>query len=267
MAENSWKTLSKGHDPRLVLALDFSNTGRLQAGFHDLVPRLDPPVTVWEALPPAPRQVASTGYVDWWLADVRGSNQTVHAVLGYCAGAVFAAEMAERIATWQDAPLLILLDPELPNALGLYRDFHTVGDAMASVLSQDELREFHEAGRRVQEKFGDEDLGSVGSALGEVFTATIATAAERLGLDDEIRDELAGVFGSLVEYLVAATRFDPRPIWARSIAIRSVKPGDGAPIRHPVEHEIRIVVEHHHLLRHDPTARAVSNLLAGCAAQ
>lgn len=265
MTGNSWKILSRGGDAGLVLAVDFSNTGRPLAGFHDLAPRLDPPVTLWETLPPASGQVAPTDYVDWWLTEIRQSGQPVRAVLGYCAGAVLAAQMAERIATWQDEPLLILLDPELPNTLGIYRDFHLVGDALAAVLSPDELREFHEEGRRVQEKYGDEDIRAVGLALGEVFTAAISTSAERLGLDDEIRDELAGVFDSLVAYLVAATQFDPLPVWSRGIVICSHEPGSGAPVRPmmKVGRVVEIEVKHQDLLRHELTARATSDLLAG----
>jgi len=255
---NSWKVLGQGPEQDLVLAVDFSSTGRPIAGFNDLVPRLDPPVTAWETLPPPAGHVDRDGYVDWWLAEVRRSGRPVRAVLGYCAGAVFAAQMAERIADWQEEPLLVLLDPERPNTLGLYRDFHTVGETMASMLSEDELRRYHESASAVREKFGDDDLTAVGTALGEVFTDVMGTVAERLELDDEVREELTGVFGSLVEYLVAADRFDPAEVWARSTAIRSGGPGGGA----AVGHEITVDVEHHDLLRHDPTARAVSELLA-----
>lgn len=256
MSQNAWKILSNGAE--LVLAVDFSNTGRLQAGFHDLVPRLEPAHTVWETLPPA-AGTDSGAYVEWWLGEVRAAGRPVHAVLGYCAGAVFAAEMAERIATWQDAPLLVLLDPELPKTVGLYRDFHTAGDSMTALLSPDELREFHEAGWRVQEKFGDDDITAVGPALGEIFTAAVATAAERLELDDELRDELAGVFGSLIGYLTAAGRFDPREVWARSTAITSAELGSGA----VAGREIQFPVKHDDLLRHDEAARALSELLSG----
>lgn len=259
LAMRAWKILTQSPDPALVLAVDFSTTGRPLAGFNDLGPRLDPPVTLWETLPPAPGEVPTTGYVDFWLAGIRQTGRRVRAVLGYCAGAVLAAQMTERIATWQEEPLLVLLDPERPNTLGLYRDFHAVGDSLVAFMSEEELRGFHAAGRRVQEKYGDDDISSVGSALGEVFTAAMGTAAERLGLDDEIRDELAGVFDSLVGYLVAATRFDPLPSWARSVAIRSREVGGGA----PVGREIKIDVKHHDLLRHDLTARAASDLLAG----
>ena len=258
MANNAWKILGLGPDPGLVLTVDFSNTGRPLAGFRDLMPRLDPPVTAWETLPPTAGQVGTTDYVDWWLAEIRHSGRSVRAVLGYCAGAVFAAEMAEHIAIWQDAPLLVLLDPELPNTPGLCRDFHIAGDAMAAILSPEELREFHNAGLQVQATFGD-NLTVVGAALGEIFTAAIATAAKRLDLDDEIRDELAGVFGSLVGYLEAATHFDPRPIWSKSIVIHSAGLGGAA----RAGHGIMIDVNHRDLLRHDATARALSDVLAG----
>lgn len=263
MAKNSWKILSQGSDRGLVLAVDFSHTGRSQASFRDLVGHLNPRLTVWETLPPTGRHVPPHGYVDWWLGEIRQSDQPVRAVLGYCAGAVLAAQMVERIATWQDEPLLVLLDPELPNTFGLYRDFRTVGDSMAGLLSKEELCEFHQAVQRVQEKYNDDDICRVGLALCEVFSAAIATAAKRLDLDNEIRDELADVFDSLVQYLVAATLFDPLAIWARSPAIRSREP-DGAPLKHGsrVGREITIDVKHHDLLRYGPAAHVVSDLIA-----
>src|ERR671936_774659 len=79
VTENPWRILSHGDDSDLVLAVDFASTGRLQAGFRELVPRLSPPVTVWEALPPAARQVAANGYVEWWLAEIRDRGRAVRA--------------------------------------------------------------------------------------------------------------------------------------------------------------------------------------------
>lgn len=254
----SWKSLTKGDRDELILSVDFSTSGRTQATFADLAARLDPPTaTVWTTLPPtADDAVALDGYVDWWLGNVRQSGRRVTAVLGYCAGAVFAAALAERIGEWQDTPAVVLFDPELPNTVGLYKDFHSAGDSMASLLMPEELEEFHEAGREIERRYAD-DLAAVGPELALIFTRAVGTAAERLELDDDIRDELAGVFGSLVGYLAAASHIDPLPLWTRAIAITSGRPA------YPVGREIRIDVDHDDLLRINGAARALSELLSG----
>lgn len=254
----SWKSLTKGDRDELILSVDFSTSGRTQASFADFAPRLDPPAAAfWTTLPPtADDAVALDGYVDWWLTDVRKSGRRVTAVLGYCAGAVFAAALAERIGAWQDTPALVLFDPELPNTAGLYKDFHAAGDSLASLLMPEELTEFHEAGRQIERRYAD-DLAAVGPELALIFTRAVGTAAERLELDDDIRDDLAGVFGSLVGYLAAASAIDPLPLWARGTAITSGPPS------YPVGREIRFDVDHDDLLRINGVARALSELLSG----
>jgi hypothetical protein len=258
VSPNAWKTLSTGAADELVLAVDFSTSGRAQAAFSDLAPLLDPPATVWTTVPPsADDAVAPAAYTDWWLEGIRASGRRVRAVLGYCAGGVFAAAMAERIATWQEPPHLVLFDPELPNTRDLYRDFHTAGDSMSALLEPEELDDFHEAGRRVEQRSAGGDLAAVGPELAGIFTAALGTAAERLELDDDIRDELAGVFDSLVRYLTAAAGIDPRALWTAATAITSREPAQ------TVGREIRLAVAHDDLLRDPATARTLTELLAG----
>lgn len=262
MAGKSWNVLGRGPGQDLVLAVDFSSTGRPMAGFRDLVPLLDPPLTVWETAAPAGGAVPPAGYVDWWLVEVERSGRPVRAVVGYCAGAVLAAQIAAQIAARHDAPRLVLFDPELPNTAGLHRDFHAAGDSMAAMMAPGELDRYHAAAERVRAEFGDDDVLSVGSALDEVFTATMTGIAERIGLDNEVRDELAGVFGTLVQYLAAAQLFDPHAMWARSTAIRST---GAAAVE--VGGDVVLDVSHDDLLRHTGAARALSDLLGTATAR
>ncbi len=255
MTGKSWHVLAQGPGRDVVLAVDFNSTGRTTAAFRDLVGLLDPPLTVWETAAP-PVTVTPDAYVDWWLAEVRRSGRQVNAVVGYCAGAVLAARIAAELAV----PRLVLFDPELPNSTGLYRDFHAAGDSMAAMMMPGELDRYHAAADRVRAERGD-DLIAVGRELGEVFTATMGGIAERIGLDNEVRDELAGVFGTLVRYLTAATLYDPEPRWARATAIRSA---GGRAV--DVGHDVVLDVGHDDLLRHTGTARALSDLLGTATA-
>ncbi|MEU6070173.1 MULTISPECIES: alpha/beta hydrolase family protein [Streptomyces] len=259
MSRIAWKTLSSGEREGLLLAVDFAAGSRAPAQFADLAPLLEPPLTLWASRPPGPDdQVPPTGnaYLDWWLGEVRASGAPVDAVLGYCAGGVFAAALAERIADWQPAPRLILLDPELPATSGLYDDFHTAGDSLAALLTPAELDAFHARGEALEAQYGDDRLPVAGRELADTFTAAVAAAADRLDLDEDIRDELSGAFVSLVSYLTAATTLSPLPAWSTATALTTTAPDQ------PVGREERIAVAHDDLLRSAETARALQRLLA-----
>ncbi|MGW7385791.1 hypothetical protein [Streptomyces sp. NPDC054794] len=259
MSRIAWKTLSSGESESLLLAVDFAAGSRAPAQFADLAPLLDPPLTLWASRPPGPDdQVPPTGnaYLDWWLGEVRASGAPVEAVLGYCAGGVFAAALAERIADWQPAPRLILLDPELPSTSGLYDDFHTAGDSLGALLTPAELDAFHARGEALKAQYGDDQLPVAGRELADTFTAAVAAAADRLDLDEDIRDELSGAFVSLVSYLTAATTLSPLPAWTTATALTTTAPD------HPIGDEHRVPVAHDDLLRSTATAHALQRLLA-----
>ncbi|MFI5689286.1 hypothetical protein [Streptomyces sp. NPDC051636] len=260
MSRIAWKTLNSGESDRLLLAVDFAAGSRGPAQFADLAPLLDPQHTLWASRPPGPDdQVPPTGnaYLDWWLGEVRASGAPVQAVLGYCAGGVFAAALADRVADWQPAPRLILLDPELPATSGLYEDFHTAGDSLGALLTPAELDAFHARGEALKAQYGDDQLPVVGRELADTFTAAVAAAADRLDLDEDIRDELSGAFVSLVSYLTAATTLSPLPAWSTATAVTTTTPDQ------PVGHDHRVPVAHDDLLRSPATARALEHLLAG----
>lgn len=264
MKKNSWQILRKGGQGGLTLTVDFTSTGRTQACFRDLVPLLSAPGEIWETVAPAAgAEDSMTGadYVERWAKAVRKRERTVDTVIGYCAGAVFAAPLAARLAEFQDtAPQLILLDPELPNIVGLYRDFHAAADALKTILSPDEITKFHADGQAVQERHGFEDLSLIGPALAGIFRDAIDVAGQRLGLDEDVRGELGGSFASFVGYLRAATELDPVPLWAGATAItssHSTQRGAG------FARDIRLDVDHDQMLRHPDVAAAVSELMTG----
>lgn len=264
MASKPWKILGQRQEQEpeqeLTLAVRFSSTARTLAGFADLVPLLDPPLTIWETAMPTAGTVPPDKYVDWWLADVEQTGKPVRAVFGYCAGSVLAAQLAHRLAQRQPAPQLVLFDPELPGTDGLYSDFRTAGDGVAAMMAPGELDRYHAAAQRICAEFADDDVPGVGAALNAVFVATMTGVAQRLGLDDEVRAELSGVFGVLVEYLVAAGLFDPREMWAQAVAIHSA--GGTADVGRGVV----LDVSRDNLLRHIDTARALSGLLGPATA-
>ncbi|MDG4794554.1 thioesterase domain-containing protein [Micromonospora sp. WMMD1082] len=263
MRRSSWQTLRPGDPGALTLTVDFTSTGRTQACFRDLVPHLDVPGDIWETVAPGVREAADMSgddYVDRWADEVVRSGQQAAVVLGYCVGAVFAAPLAQRLAARQaQPPRLVLLDPELPNTLGLYRDFHRVADALATILSEEELAQFHDAGFTVRDTHGYGDISVIGPALADIFRGATTTAAERLGLDDDIRDELTGAFASFVHYLSAAQTIDPRARWAEAVAVVSDR---SVTSDLQVAEEIRVDVDHDELLRHPEVGRAVSEVVA-----
>lgn len=264
MKKGSWQILRKG-DPNgpLTLTVDFTSTGRTQACFRDLVPLITAPGEIWETTSPsggAEDEQTGADYVARWARLVRKRDRVVSTVVGYCAGACFAAPLADALAETQDRPRLILVDPELPNIVGLYRDYHAAADALKTILNEDELAKFHADGEEVREKYGVEDLSLIGPALAGSFREVTELAGERLGLDEDLRAELSDSFASFVGYLRAATQLDPIPGWRTATAISSVH----NTVRDLTFGEsVRLDVDHDQMLRHPDVAKAVSDRMAG----
>ena len=258
----SWKILSEGSRDDLVLAFDFPGVGRTEAGFTDLVSRLDTSeLTVWESITPsgaAAVGMSGDDYVDLWAEEVRAAGRPVRALLGYCVGSVFASAMGARIGQWQEqAPQIIVFDPESPSVPSMYGNFYTSINMVGSALSKEEVETAHQAGLVAANEGGD-DLRTVGTALATIFEATARTAFDRLGLDPQLRDELSQIFGSFTAYLVAAQQIDPVAGLALATAITSSGSSSGAGW---AAREIKFELSHEDLLRNDDVAKAVSEAL------
>ncbi|TDC67109.1 hypothetical protein E1258_01000 [Micromonospora sp. KC207] len=266
----NWNVLAPGEGPapEVVLAVDFFATGRPEAGFTDLAPRLTSGHAIWETVPPpvgTEADMSGTDYARWWLADVEEHRPVVRACFGYCAGSNYAVTLAERIAQWQERPRVVLFDPEAVTPLGMYGQFHKVIGNMSTVLSAEEIATAQKLGWEAQRR--QSDLRLLGQELKGVFRSEAGPAFDRLGIDDTRKDEFAATFGSFLAFLAAAVQIEPAPVWTAATAISSASPNNGlnlvaeADRAGLVADEVRFDLVHADLLRDTGVAKAVDELL------
>ncbi|MFI0742240.1 hypothetical protein ACH4PU_29840 [Streptomyces sp. NPDC021100] len=263
---DAWRTLKNGTDG-VVLAVDYPFTGRPEAGFSDLAPLLDTEYALWESVPPGDGAGgAARDYLDHWYTAAAADGRPVRAVMGFCAGSVYAAALAERLAAERgEAPRIVLFDPEFPDAITVYWQFHKVIDGLAVVLRPDEVTAAQQAGRRVSEK--TDDLRLLRERLLEVFREAAATAFDRAGLDAVRREEFTATVTAFMSYLVAAAGIDARDGWPAATAISSATPTNGLNLLPEerragrVAREIRFDLAHADLLRTAEVGKTVADLI------
>jgi hypothetical protein len=271
VAENSsWRTLTAGDDPSgIVLAVDFDVTGRVEARFSDLAANLDTGHAIWEAIPPAAEDNRTgADYVSHWAQDAERPGLPVRALLGFCAGSVYAAELAERIGRAQGAaPLLLLFDPELSVPRTLLWQFLKIVGFMSGTISAEGAAAMREAGQRAYEQ--NQDIGDLRQALVRLVREQGEPAFERAGLDRRLRGELLDIIDSCLCYLAAASDLDPREQWKSAIAFGSSSPMSGlrgmrlAGTDVAVAREISVDADHGTMLADKEVAATVSRLLNG----
>ncbi|RKN47499.1 hypothetical protein [Micromonospora endolithica] len=265
----AWKALANGDRATpVVLAVDFDTTGRPEATFAALAGTMNRPEPIWHTLPPAPGSPeASTGagYVEHWIRDLAAERAPVKAVLGFCAGSVYAAALADRIAAWQDPPLVVIFDPELLNSQILMWQFQKVSGFMAGTLSAAEIAEARRIGQQAFEySTGPVDLKDRLITLMHDFGDP---ALARAGLDATRRAELFGVFSGFLGYLALASELDPRERWREAVAFSSNTPLSGLNamrangVEVAVAKEVHCPVEHAGMLADRRLAEAVAELL------
>jgi len=271
---DAWKTLTDGENSDVVLAVDFDTTGRPEARFTDLAANLKSDVGIWETIPPAAGAGSwPTGadYIDHWARKIEAERPRVRALLGFCAGSVYAAALAERIRGCQDAePLLVLFDPELSTAQTLMWQVNKVIGFMSSVIPAEEIAAAREAGQRVFEE--TPDIGALKNGLVQLMRQAGEPGLVRAGLDEPRREELFGFFDSFLNYLAAASEIDPLDRWRSAIVFSSTSPlsglnamrasGMGADVI-AVAREITFDVDHGTMLADQDIATMVSDLLNG----
>ncbi|TDD94231.1 hypothetical protein [Actinomadura rubrisoli] len=265
----AWKTLAESENSAgIILAVDFDTTGRPEARFSDLVAHMGPGHTVWESVPPPGGTLGPDDYIEHWAAPIEAGRRPVRALTGFCAGAVYAAALAERIRAVQDTePRLILFDPELSTAQTLMWQYHKVMGFMSAVLSADEIAEARAAGQRLHDR--DPEVGALKDALIALARETGEPALTKAGLDEARREELFEVFESFLGYLAAAGRIDPLPEWRKAIAFSSASPLSGLNAMRAsglggevtVAEEIGIDVDHGTMLAHAGLAASFTALL------
>lgn len=265
--------LDSGADTDIVLAADFPVTGRNEGGFADLAPGLRLDCALWQTVAPvrSPETDAlDDAYLEPWLSEVAASGRTVRAVLGYCAGSVFAGVLAEKIAARQStAPLVVVFDPELVDVPTVHLQFGRVIGNMTTVLTAEEISELTGAAEQLVAKPGIEPA-EFAAGLYAAFRPIGTAALRRAGLDEDYAGELVQLVGSFMAYLATAAGLDPRPGWSRATVITSASEQSGlnrlratpgiAPIE--VADERRFEVEHRDLLRTPAVAESVAGVLA-----
>jgi hypothetical protein len=254
----AWLRIGSGAREHTVLAVDFDTTGRKEAGFADLA-RLLPDIAMWHtvfpAVGPGHDLTAADCLARWSTLPATGGP--VAAVLGYCAGSVFAAGLVEEIADARGTrPALVLFDPERPTMPTLYRDFDRVV-AMTSVLTPQESDRLRAEAHQVREARGD-DFDAVSTDLVDLYEHASMVAFARIGLDEDLGAELLGMFRSYTAYLAAARELTPEPEWATAVAVTSTGSSNGA--RHAAR-ELSFQVAHGDLLRHPDVANALREIV------
>ncbi|MEV4432741.1 hypothetical protein [Streptomyces sp. NPDC049555] len=266
--------LDAGADTDIVLAADFPVTGRNEGGFAELAPGLHLDCALWQTVAPVRNpetDALGEEYLEPWLSEVAASGRTVRAVLGYCAGSVFAGVLAQKIAERQGtAPLVVVFDPELVDVPTVHLQFGRVIGNMTTVLTPEEIAELSGTAEQLAAKPG---IAPVDFAAGlyAAFRPIGTAALRRAGLDEDYAGELVALVGSFMSYLATAAGLDPRPGWQRATVITSASERSGlnrmrtTPGIAPVEvaDERRFEVEHRDLLRTPAVADAVAAVLAG----
>lgn len=256
----AWQALSADGDSDLVLAVDFFAPGRPEASFADLAVNLSTSHPVWLAAQPTEpsHPIRPEAYLEWWLADIVGTGRTVHALLGFCAGSIFAAELADRIAAHQGRrPLLVVFDPEPMHPFGIYMQFHKQVERYAGPLTPERIAAVRRDGQALLDgapeepvRLGEELVALHRELAGEVFRES--------GIDEHYGGEILDLFGALIAYMVAAAQIDTATSWAEATALTSSTPGSGA---EQARATIGFDVDRYELLRDEKAAMAVAELL------
>lgn len=269
--DGAWRTLlASEHSRDVVLAVDFDVTGRPEARFTDLVARLKTDVNIWESVPLDGSSAAceAADYVRHWMRRIEAERPPVRAIMGFCAGSVYAAELADRIGRWQDPePLLVLFDPELIVRQSLLWQFQKIIGYLAPFVSDEQVAAARAKGQLLHDEAGDV------AVLRTAFIGLMREVCEPVfagaGLDAKRREEFFGMFSSFLSYLAAASELDPVTRWGSAVAYSSSTPFSGlrgvrAAGLHDgllVGREIEIETEHARMLADERLAVEVSDLL------
>jgi hypothetical protein len=269
-----WKSLVEGDpDGGVVLAVDFDGAGRLEARFTDLVANLTSAgYSVWESTQPG---LADAGrgpdaFLSLWMRRLVEEGPEIRAILGYCAGSVYAAALADRLATVRGTQVqLVLFDPETVDADNLLFEFNQAIGFMAGIVPEPEIDEWKETATRVRARH--EELRPLCDELLGLIREVGAPALDRAGLTEALREELIEILGSFLRYMTATAEIDPWDQWSAAVVFTSSSPlsglnalraalKDGSRIE--VRQEIPVDVDNMRLLSDPAVARAVDELLA-----
>lgn len=225
--EESWSVISVPTSNSLILGVDFPAAGRREAGFADLAAKMG---SAWsghgfmQTTLPSVRvteRPAGDFYTEHWMRGVDWDKYEVVAVLGYCLGGVYAAEIAERVAQRQGTePQVVLFDGQVTDIQLLAAEINKMVALAGPVFSDEEAEQ---ARKRAAGIVGTPSISLVDAAIEvvELYRETASTAFRRIGLSDSRRDEVVQLFETYMSWLSAAVDIDPSQTWKRSLALTS----------------------------------------------
>jgi hypothetical protein len=223
---SNWSVISNAESNRLILAVDFPAAGRNEAGFDDLTSRMGPAWSSFGVRQTVPPPVRLTGrptggfYTEHWLQGVEWEKYEVVAVLGYCVGCVYAAEVAKRLTEWQAEPEVLLFDPQLTDSQLLAAEMHKMIGMAGPIFSTQEAGEARERATSIIDAQPDGLFDAAVEIVG-LYREMATIAFRRIGLNDARRDEVVQMFESYMTWLAAAAQVDPSEVWKRATAITS----------------------------------------------
>jgi hypothetical protein len=223
---SNWSVVSNAESNRLILAVDFPAAGRNEAGFDDLTSRMGtawPGFGVRQTVPPPVRlteRPAGDSYTEHWIQGVEWEKYEVVAVLGYCVGSVYAAEVAKRLTEWQAEPEVVLFDPQLTDSQLLVAEMHKMIGMAGPIFSAQEAGEARERATGIIETHAG-GLFETAVEIVSLYREMATIAFRRIGLNDARRDEVVQLFESYMTWLAAAAQVDPSEVWKRATAITS----------------------------------------------
>jgi hypothetical protein len=261
-----WKTLVDGIGG-VVLAVDFDGTGRPEARFADLVANLaGGEYSVWQTTQPDLATAERGAFRTHWIRRLLDERPEILAIFGYCAGSVYAADLADGLAAALGVRVpLVLFDPETVDADALLVEFKQAIGFLAGTIPQPEIDAFIETAIRVRDRHAE--LGPLCDELLALVREVGAPALDRAGLPEALREELIELLSSFMRYLAAASAdVDPWDQWSTAVVFTSTSPLSGLNAMraaHPVEvgHEIPVDVDNMRLLADPAVARAVDEIL------
>ncbi|MFI6093836.1 hypothetical protein [Streptomyces sp. NPDC051218] len=269
--EESWSVVSVPTSNSLILGVDFPAAGRREAGFADLVAKMGP---AWsghgfmQTTLPVVRvseRPAGDFYTEHWMRGEDWEKYEVVAVLGYCLGGVYAAEIAERIAERQGPePAVILFDGQVTDIQLLAAEINKMIALAGPVFSEEEAEQSRKSAAEI---VGTPSIRLVDAAIEivELYRDMASTAFRRIGLSDARRDEVVQLFESYMSWLSAAVELDPSRTWKRALAITSAdyaaleKDGAATAVNATkmLGRRISLDTSHADLLRDDATVRTL----------
>lgn len=225
---DAWIQISSGVATPIFLVFDFDLTSRTEAGFRDFARLLPQPLTIFQATQPPDSFSAvppPRRYLDWWCEDIRDRGTRIGAVLGYCAGAVFASAVADELEVLHGTrPMVVLFNPGKPSPVTLSRDFESVIASMSPLTPDERAAAYREAHLVIHDEHND--FSSAADEISRLYGKFCSFAVERLSMGQDIGVAMAAVFRSYLSYLSAAREIEYRSAWHTAVALNSVE-GDG----------------------------------------